>query len=240
VVLRGSGRMKLDDEIVELKEWDAVRVPPGTWRGYEAGPEGLEIIVIGAPNLGEAPRAKTSRASATRCCAQPRSSRTRPRSLRSCSSAFMPFGSGSHAWTPSSAYARPPTPSPGHSAKARRQSSLRASGVSSVGSKTGGTGRGSDGRARSGDPSARFGCSPRRSPCVRRWARGPGSERLVVDVDSFVGEVHGKQGAAFGYIRRRGGYPLLVKRADTGEVLHIRLRKGWRTPRAGCCASRTT
>jgi len=38
VVLRGSGRMKLDDEIVELKEWDAVRVPPGTRRGYEAGP----------------------------------------------------------------------------------------------------------------------------------------------------------------------------------------------------------
>jgi hypothetical protein len=32
------------------------RVPPGTWRGYEAGPEGLEIFVIGAPNLGEAPR----------------------------------------------------------------------------------------------------------------------------------------------------------------------------------------
>jgi mannose-6-phosphate isomerase-like protein (cupin superfamily) len=56
VVLRGSGRMKLDDEIVKLKEWDAVRVPPRTWRGYEAGPEGLEIIVIGAPNLGEAPR----------------------------------------------------------------------------------------------------------------------------------------------------------------------------------------
>jgi len=56
VVLRGSGRMKLDDEIVELKEWDAVRVPPGTWRGYEAGPEGLEIIVIGAPHLGDAPR----------------------------------------------------------------------------------------------------------------------------------------------------------------------------------------
>jgi mannose-6-phosphate isomerase-like protein (cupin superfamily) len=56
VVLRGSGRMKLDDEIVELEEWDAVRVPPGTWRGYEAGPEGLEILVIGAPNLGEAPR----------------------------------------------------------------------------------------------------------------------------------------------------------------------------------------
>ena len=64
MVVRGSGRMKLDDEIVKLNEWDAVRVPPGTWRGYEAGPEGLEILVIGAPNLGEA-RAKTSRASAT-------------------------------------------------------------------------------------------------------------------------------------------------------------------------------
>ena len=56
VVLRGSGRMKLDEEIVELREWDAVRVPPGTWRGYEAGPDGLEILVIGAPNLGEDPR----------------------------------------------------------------------------------------------------------------------------------------------------------------------------------------
>jgi mannose-6-phosphate isomerase-like protein (cupin superfamily) len=56
VVLRGGGRMKVDDEIVELRKWDAVRVPPGTWRGYEAGTEGLEILVIGAPNLGEDPR----------------------------------------------------------------------------------------------------------------------------------------------------------------------------------------
>jgi len=56
VVLRGSGRMKVDDEIVELKEWDAVRVPPGMWRGYEAGLDGLEILVVGAPNLGEDPR----------------------------------------------------------------------------------------------------------------------------------------------------------------------------------------
>jgi mannose-6-phosphate isomerase-like protein (cupin superfamily) len=56
VVVGGSGRMKLDDEIVELRKWDAVRVPPGTWRGYEAGPEGLEILVIGAPNLGDSPR----------------------------------------------------------------------------------------------------------------------------------------------------------------------------------------
>jgi mannose-6-phosphate isomerase-like protein (cupin superfamily) len=51
VVVRGSGRMKVDDEVVELKEWDAVRVPAGAWRGYEAGPQGLEILVIGAPTL---------------------------------------------------------------------------------------------------------------------------------------------------------------------------------------------
>src|SRR3954471_7349545 len=65
---------------------------------------------------------------------------------------------------------------------------------------------------------------------ARAWAAGagPGVERLVVDVDSFVGEVHGyaKQGAAFGYTRVRGYHPLLATRADTGEVLHIRLRKG--------------
>ncbi len=64
----------------------------------------------------------------------------------------------------------------------------------------------------------------------RAWraGAGPGAGRLVVDVDSFIGEVHGyaKQGAGFGYTRRRGYHPLLATRADTGEVLHIRLRKG--------------
>ena len=64
----------------------------------------------------------------------------------------------------------------------------------------------------------------------RAWAAGagPGEGRLMVDVDSFIGEVHGyaKQGAGFGYTRRRGYHPLLATRADTGEVLHIRLRKG--------------
>jgi mannose-6-phosphate isomerase-like protein (cupin superfamily) len=56
VVVRGSGRMKVDEEIIDLEEWDAVRVPPGSWRCYEAGPEGLELLVIGAPSLGENPR----------------------------------------------------------------------------------------------------------------------------------------------------------------------------------------
>jgi mannose-6-phosphate isomerase-like protein (cupin superfamily) len=56
VVVGGGGRMAVDDEVVELKRWDAVRVPPGAWRGYEAGPEGLELLVIGAPNLGDNPR----------------------------------------------------------------------------------------------------------------------------------------------------------------------------------------
>ena len=56
VVVGGSGRMKLDDEIVAVDRWDVVRVAPGTWRGYEAGPDGLEILVFGAPHLGDDPR----------------------------------------------------------------------------------------------------------------------------------------------------------------------------------------
>ncbi|MGO9761394.1 MAG: IS1380 family transposase [Solirubrobacteraceae bacterium] len=65
---------------------------------------------------------------------------------------------------------------------------------------------------------------------VRAWraGAGPGEERLVIDVDSFVGEVCGrlKQGAAYGYTKLLGYHPLLATRADTREVLHIRLRKG--------------
>ena len=65
---------------------------------------------------------------------------------------------------------------------------------------------------------------------TRAWRAGAGfgSERLTVDVDSFVGEVHGyaKQGAAFGYTRQRGYHPIVASRAETGEVLHVRLRTG--------------
>ncbi len=56
VVVGGGGRMKVDDEVIDLNEWDAVRVPPGAWRGYEAGSDGLALLVIGAPSLGDEPR----------------------------------------------------------------------------------------------------------------------------------------------------------------------------------------
>jgi mannose-6-phosphate isomerase-like protein (cupin superfamily) len=48
VVAGGSGRMKLDDEIVDLRQWDVVRVAPDVVRSFEGGPEGLEIIAIGS------------------------------------------------------------------------------------------------------------------------------------------------------------------------------------------------
>jgi hypothetical protein len=64
----------------------------------------------------------------------------------------------------------------------------------------------------------------------RAWeaGAGPGAGRLVIDVDSFVGEVCGrlKQGAAYGYTKLLGYHPILATRADTREALHIRLRKG--------------
>jgi uncharacterized cupin superfamily protein len=47
VVLRGSGRVKLDDELVELEPFDALRVSPGVARGLEAGDDGLEVLVFG-------------------------------------------------------------------------------------------------------------------------------------------------------------------------------------------------
>jgi mannose-6-phosphate isomerase-like protein (cupin superfamily) len=50
LVLSGSARVKLDDDVVALGEWDAVRIPPGTMRGLEAGPEGAELLAFGAPN----------------------------------------------------------------------------------------------------------------------------------------------------------------------------------------------
>ena len=48
VVISGSGRVRLDDEIRELRRWDVVRVNPATVRAFEAGDEGLELIAIGS------------------------------------------------------------------------------------------------------------------------------------------------------------------------------------------------
>ena len=48
VVLSGSGRAKLDDDIVELDRLDALRVAPGVIRAFEGGPEGLELLAVGA------------------------------------------------------------------------------------------------------------------------------------------------------------------------------------------------
>ncbi len=48
VVVGGSGRIRLDDQIVELRRWDVVRVAPGVVRAFEGGPEGMEIIAIGS------------------------------------------------------------------------------------------------------------------------------------------------------------------------------------------------
>ncbi len=49
VVVSGSARMKLEDEIVELRQWDAIRVPGSVTRAIEGGPDGAEVLAIGAP-----------------------------------------------------------------------------------------------------------------------------------------------------------------------------------------------
>jgi mannose-6-phosphate isomerase-like protein (cupin superfamily) len=49
VVAAGSGRILLDDEILELHQWDVVRVAPEVVRAFESGPDGLEIIAVGGP-----------------------------------------------------------------------------------------------------------------------------------------------------------------------------------------------
>jgi quercetin dioxygenase-like cupin family protein len=53
VVVAGSGRVLLDDEVHELRLWDVVRVAPEVVRAFEAGPEGLDIIAVGGPKPAE-------------------------------------------------------------------------------------------------------------------------------------------------------------------------------------------
>jgi quercetin dioxygenase-like cupin family protein len=47
VVVGGSGRVKLDDAVVDLRHWDVLRVAPETVRAFEAGPDGLELVALG-------------------------------------------------------------------------------------------------------------------------------------------------------------------------------------------------
>ena len=79
---------------------------------------------------------------------------------------------------------------------------------------------------------------------ARAWAlgAGPGEAPLVIDIDSTICQVVGKHkhGAGYGYTKVLGYHPLLATRADTGEVLHIRLRKGSGTPHAAWSASSTS
>jgi mannose-6-phosphate isomerase-like protein (cupin superfamily) len=49
VLVGGSGRVKVEDEVVELEPWDALRVSREAMRSFEAGPDGAEFIVVGAP-----------------------------------------------------------------------------------------------------------------------------------------------------------------------------------------------
>lgn len=48
VIVGGSGRLKLDEEIVALRQWDVVRVAPHVVRAFEGGPDGLQVIAVGA------------------------------------------------------------------------------------------------------------------------------------------------------------------------------------------------
>lgn len=58
VVVRGSGRAKLDDEIVDIAEWDVIRVAPRVMRAFEAGQDGLDVVCVGGrrPKGGDTQR----------------------------------------------------------------------------------------------------------------------------------------------------------------------------------------
>ena len=62
VVVGGSGRVRLDDEVRDIRQWDVVRVGPPTVRAFEAGPEGLEIVAVGSgrPEGGDGVRAESA------------------------------------------------------------------------------------------------------------------------------------------------------------------------------------
>ena len=54
VIVGGTGRIKIEDEVHDLTQWDAIRLPPQTARAFEAGPDGLELLAIGFGQGGDA------------------------------------------------------------------------------------------------------------------------------------------------------------------------------------------
>src|SRR5664279_5250815 len=55
VVVSGSGRVRLDDDVIELRQWDVIRVAPAVVRAFEGGPDGIELIAVGSdrPEVGD-------------------------------------------------------------------------------------------------------------------------------------------------------------------------------------------
>jgi mannose-6-phosphate isomerase-like protein (cupin superfamily) len=53
VVVAGSGRALLGEEVVDLSTWDVLRVAPEVIRAFEGGPEGLDLIAVGGPRPGD-------------------------------------------------------------------------------------------------------------------------------------------------------------------------------------------
>jgi mannose-6-phosphate isomerase-like protein (cupin superfamily) len=51
VVVAGGGRLKLEDDVIDVGQWDAVRVDPDVMRNFEAGPDGLDLLAFGAPGV---------------------------------------------------------------------------------------------------------------------------------------------------------------------------------------------
>ncbi len=49
IIVGGSGRVLLDDQVHELRQWDVLRVAPEVVRSFEAGPDGLDIVAVGGP-----------------------------------------------------------------------------------------------------------------------------------------------------------------------------------------------
>jgi quercetin dioxygenase-like cupin family protein len=62
VVVDGSGRVRLDDEVRELRQWDVLRVSPATVRAFEAGDDGLTLLALGSdrPEGGDGVLADTA------------------------------------------------------------------------------------------------------------------------------------------------------------------------------------